>query len=149
MIKGLSYKNIALWLVLFSGLAVACKKKNQQVNNNPVPYTPVAISMYPNDPLNFDIQVVGGWKYIDGGLNGIIVYKKSEQEFVAIERTSSYLPDNKLAKVSVAKDNFTLRDTVSGSEWRIFDGSVTKAPAVWPLRVYGASYDGNLLRITN
>ncbi|MBX7228933.1 MAG: hypothetical protein K1X48_04930 [Burkholderiaceae bacterium] len=114
-----------------------------------MPYVSVGLNVYPGDPSNFDIQVIGGWKYLDGGLNGLVIYRKSEQEFVVLERTSSYLPNDKNAKVYVQKDNFTLRDTVSKSEWRIFDGEVTKAPATWPLRQYGATYDGNLLRISN
>lgn len=130
---------------------ISCKKKNKQsVSNNPVASVPVNVVLYPNDPLNFKIQAIGGWMYLDGkGVNGIIVYRKSQEEFVAIERTSSYLPDNAGAKVKVLSDNFTLRDTVSDSRWRILDGTVTKGPAEWALRLYGTSYDGNALRIVN
>lgn len=134
--------------IIFVFTGFSCKKKND-ISNHPVPYVPVALSVYPGDPSNFAIQAIGGWKYQDGGINGLIIYRKSEQEFVVLERTSSYLPDDNTARVVVQKDNFTLRDTVSGSEWRIFDGEVTKSPATWPLRLYGANYDGNLLRISN
>ena len=140
---------ISIFTLLASLLVFgACNKKNT-TNNHPVPYVAVALSVYPGDPSNFDLQAIGGWKYIDGGLNGLVVYRKSEQEFIVLERTSSYLPNDKLAKVYVQSDNFTLRDTISDSQWRIFDGEVTKAPATWPLRQYGANYDGNLLRISN
>lgn len=87
--------------------------------------------------------------YFSGGINGVVVYRKSEQEFVAIERSSSHLPNDPKASVQVQSNNFTLRDTISGSEWRIFDGTVTKGPAEWPLRLYGANFDGNALRVTN
>lgn len=137
-------------LFLFFVLILSsCNKKNQQANNNPVPSVPVYLNIYPNDPLYFKLQAIGGWQYIDGGINGIILYRKSEQEFVAVERTSSYYPNDPSAKVYVMNDNFTLRDTVSNSRWRIFDGTVTQPPATWPLRLYGTSYDGNLLRIMN
>jgi hypothetical protein len=138
---------ITIFLVSF-----ACNKKKNAPQNtaeHPVPYVAVDLTVYPNDPLNFSIQAIGGWKYINGGLNGIIVYRKSQQEFVALERTSAYLPDNAGAKVKVLSDNFTCRDTVSGSEWQIIDGTVTKGPAEWPLRLYGTNYDGNVLRIKN
>ena len=105
--------------------------------------------MYPNDPLNLAIQGIGGWMYVSGGLNGIIVYRKSEQEFVALERTSSSLPGNAKARAVVSGDNFTLRDTISGSKWQIIDGAVISGPAQWALRLYGTSYDGNALRIVN
>lgn len=87
--------------------------------------------------------------YHNVGVNGIIIYRKSQEEFVAIERTSSQLPNDTAARVYVQSDNFTLLDTVSHSRWRMFDGTVTKEPATWPLRLYATTYDGNLLRIVN
>ena len=110
---------------------------------------PVNLTVYPNDPLNFKLQAIGGWIYINGGINGIILYHKSPQEFIAIERTSSYLPDNPSAKVVVMSDNFTCRDTISDSRWQIIDGTVTKGPAQWGLRLYGTTFDGNVLKIKN
>ncbi|MBI2722812.1 MAG: hypothetical protein HYX39_11620 [Bacteroidetes bacterium] len=140
-------------LIITIGLIfAACNKKNktnQSQVNHPVPYVPVDITIYPNDPLNFKIQGIGGWQYFSGGINGLIVYRKSQQEFVAIERTSSYLPDNATAKAQVQSDNFTLRDTISNSKWQIVDAMVTNGPAQWPLRIYGTNYDGNTLRIRN
>lgn len=140
-------KIIAIGLILV--LAIACKKKTKNNADHPVPSIPVQITLYPNDPLNFKIQGIGGWMYVPGGLNGIVVYRKSDQEFIALERTSSQLPGNAKAAVQVLTDNFTLRDTISLSEWRIFDGTVTKGPAQWGLRLYGTSFDGNALRIAN
>ncbi len=135
-------------LALF--MFLGCKKNTTQNNvNNPVPSVTVQLNIYPNDPLYFKVQVVGGWTYIDGGIRGIVLYRKSEQEFVAVERTSSNDPNSDAARVVVMNDNFTLRDTLSDSRWRIFDGTVTKGPATWPLRLYGTSYDGNVVRIRN
>ncbi len=144
------FKSIVLILFAFVALLFACKKKtNNTVRDNPVPYAPVDMTIYPNDPLYFKIQAIGGWMYVNGGINGLIVYRKSQQEFVALERTSSYLPDNPAAKAKVMSDNFTLRDTISDSRWQIYDGTVTQGPAAWALRVYGTVYDGNSLRIRN
>jgi len=145
-------KRALLVIITISCILISCGKKNQpaqEIRNHPVPYVPVSIVMYPNDPLNFSLQSIGGWKYIGGGINGIIVYRKSQQEFIALERTSSYYPDNGAAKAKVLPDNFTCKDTISGSSWQIVDGAVMTGPAEWALRPYGTSYDGNVLRITN
>jgi hypothetical protein len=142
----------ALLLIITIFTLAACHKKKQptqQAANNPVPSIPVSITLYPNDPLNFKIQAIGGWMYYSGGINGIIIYRKSEQEFIALERTSSYLPNNAAAKVKVQPDNFTCKDTISGSKWQIIDGTVVNGPATWSLRLYGTTFDGNVLKIVN
>lgn len=127
-----------------------CKKKTTQKDvDHPVPSVPVSLNIYPNDPLFSKVQFVGGWMYIDGGINGIVVYRKTEEEFVALERTSPQSPNDPASRVFVMKDNFTLRDTVSDSRWRMFDATITKGPATWPLRIYGSSFDGNVLKIRN
>jgi hypothetical protein len=138
-----------IFYVMVIVLAIGCKKETKQEKDHPVPYVPVNITIYPNDPFNFKIQAIGGWMYIEGGINGIIIYRKSQEEFVALERTSSHLPDNPSAKVQVESDNFTLRDTISNSKWRIFDGTITQGPATWSLRLYGTSYASGALRISN
>lgn len=143
-------------LVLSSllGLFTFCKKKNKPVQDN-IAYQTVNITMYPNDPLySIQLGAVGGWVYINGGVNGIIVYRKtttnSSADFVAIERTSTALPDDPKALVKVQSDNFTLKDTISGSKWQIIDGAVMSGPATQNLRLYNAVFDGiNTLTIRN
>lgn len=141
-----------LFLLAVSSVFCFCKKKNQVQDN--IAYQTVNITIYPNDPLYFKLQTAGGWVYINGGVNGIIVYRKtatnSPTDFVAIERTSTYLPDDSDAKVKVQSDNFTLKDTVSNSKWQIFDGGVLSGPANVGLRLYNAQFDGiNTLKIRN
>lgn len=143
---------IQLIFYLLVLIIASCKKEQTTpvtVAQHPVPSVPVSISIYPNDPTNFALQAIGGWLYFSGGLNGIIVYRKSESEFVALERTSSSLPSISKARACVQVDNFTLLDSISGSKWQIIDGAVIHGPASWPLRLYGTSYDGNLLRVVN
>lgn len=137
----LSKINIYLF-VLSVGLFTGCKKNNTTQSN--VPYQPVYIKVYPNDPLNSKLQSVGGWIYVAGGVNGIIVYRQSQSgtsDFISIERTSTYLPNDANARVKVLSDNFTLKDTVSGSTWQINNGAVLNGPASLPLRQYATTYD--------
>jgi hypothetical protein len=138
-------------VVILCVLAVSCRKKATPVQNNGIPYVPVNLVIYPNDPLNIKIQTPGGWLYFNGGVAGIIVYRKSPSEFVALERASTYSPDNFDARVKVQADAFTLRDTISGSKWQIYDGAVISGPATLPLRIYNNTYDqsAGVLRITN
>lgn len=121
----------------------SCKKKAKTVQDN-IAYQTVNLTIYPNDALYFKLTAVGNWIYIRGGVNGIIVYRKAQNsaaDFVALERTSTQLPDNPDAAVKVQSDSFTLKDTISGSTWRIIDGAILGGPAQLPLRLYSTFYD--------
>jgi hypothetical protein len=143
-------KSIFNFFFFFLALLISCKRnKTQPLVNHPVPSVPVNVTIYPNDPLNFRIQAIGGWIYFNAGINGIIIYRKSNEEFIALERTSPHLPNDTAARVYVTKDNFSLLDTVSRSRWQIIDGAIIKEPTQWPLRLYGTSFNGNVLRIIN
>jgi hypothetical protein len=142
-----------LFLLVLLSVFSFCKKKNQTVQDN-IAYQTVNVTLYPNDPLYFKLQTAGGWVYYDNaGVNGLILYRKtatnSPTDFVALERTSTVLPNNPNAKVKVQSDSFTLKDTISGAKWQIFDGGIISG-ASQNLRLYNAVFDGiNTLTIRN
>jgi hypothetical protein len=143
---------IILTLVLSLFICLSCKKKKnaQQQQNYPIPYTPVNLTIYPNDATNFSLQAIGGWKYITGyGIQGLIIYRKTQTDFLAIERASPENPSVAASALKVQSDNFTLRDTVKNCKWQIVDGAPMNSTSKWQLRLYGTSYDGNVLRVTN
>lgn len=135
-------------LILFLAVS-SCKKKAKNTNYSNIPYVPINMTIYPNDPLNYKIQTPGGWLYFNGGVNGLIVYRKTPYDFVVLERTSTFDPNTFDARVKVQSDNFTCKDTLSGSKWQIVDGAVIAGPATLPLKIYASSYDGNALKIFN
>ena len=63
---------------------VSCHKNNQ----NPVPNIPVDITIDLGLPSYYSLQGVSGYAYVNGGSRGIIVYRKSLDEFVAFDRHS-------------------------------------------------------------
>lgn len=138
---------IVIVISILSFTLFNCKEKQREPD--PIPYQPVEITIYPNDPIYFKVQTIGGWLYLNGGVQGILLYRSTQTEFLAYERASTYLPDNAYALAKVQSDNFTCRDTVSNSKWQIIDGAVISGPATFPLRQYQTTYDGNALRIFN
>ena len=146
-------------LILFIGVVFctsfkSCKKNNQTDPDDSIPYQAVNLTIYPNDPLYFKVRTVGGWMYIDGGVNGIVLYRKtvtnSSSDFVAVERTSTYYPGDPYARVKVESDNLTLKDSISGSKWQIYDGVLISGPATQNLKLYTTVFDGiNTLTIKN
>lgn len=95
-------------------------------------------------PLRFD----NGYVYRAGGIRGIIVIRKSAQQYLAFERNCPYQPYDACAKVSMDRSGFFLVDTCCTTRFDLY-GQVTSGPARRPLRQYNTSLSGNLLYITN
>ncbi len=130
-------------LVFLSG----CQKEK----NHPVPSIPFDFQIDLSLPSYQPLTGVGGWSYVNGGLKGIIVYRKSMDEFVAWERQSPKDPEGSCSSGLVPNaDNFLqLDDPCSDATFSMYDGS-PMANSDWGLRGYRCEWDGsNLLRISN
>ncbi len=141
-------KIFACFLLFFVALIipVSCKK---DANKTPVPYASVDIYIYTSNPSYIAISVIGGWTYVSGGVRGILIYRKSNTEFIAFDRNCTYQPEDVCSTVVVDKTNIIATDTCCHSEFLLHDGSVLKAPASVPLKVYNNTFDGNVLHIYN
>lgn len=63
--------------------------------------------VYINNPSNLKLQSQGGWAYVDGGikgLEGIILYRNSENEFTAYDRSCPHLEPSECTIMDVSKD---------------------------------------------
>ena len=126
-------------------LLLACRKEQQ----GGVPLTTVDFQINVNNPAYIDLAVPGGWLYLTGGSLGIIVYRKSMDEFVAMDRHCTYQP-TELCKVHVDESEVIARDTTCcGSAFLLLDGSVTEGPAALGLQRYSTNFNGTTLRIFN
>jgi hypothetical protein len=116
-----------------------------------------------DDPIPFaafaDINIVltsypalssnGGYILVnDGGIRGIILYRKNATTYLAFERNCSYQPGNACATVDVHSSTLFMQDACCGSTFD-FDGNPTGPPAWRPLRQYYTSVSGNTLTITD
>lgn len=137
------------WLISFSLLFVlfisACKKNNPQNGNQANNGVFVNYTIYEGTPEFFNLQIPGGWIYINAGEKGIIVYRLSNQDFRAYERKCPH--DGHQCKV--LNDNSTIKDTVCNSTFSIIDGTLQSGPSQYSLYQYGAYYDGTMVKIQN
>lgn len=139
-----------LQFILFFSLILlfaSCKKNK----TNPVPSIPFDITIDINLPSYNSLINVGGWAYVAGGSKGIIVYRRSIEEFVAFDRHSPADPDGLCPEpLYTDPDNFlTLIDSCSTARFSLYDGSPISG-SDFGLRMYQTSYNGsNLLRIYN
>lgn len=132
---------------LFFGLLLfsSC---NKDPKNDIIPYVPVNINIYVSDPAFFELSVIGGFTYINGGSKGIVVYRQTQDVFLAFDRHCTYNV-NDACSVQADSSLVFLEDSCCGSSFMLFDGSVSKGPATIPLKQYATSFDGNVLLISN
>jgi hypothetical protein len=135
---------------------ISCDKDD--ANRQALP--PINISIDPNSTIYQEINVVGGWMYLDEQdealppSRGIIVYRLSTDQFLAFERTPPFKPDSccNASKTICSKllvdDYFPLVvDTCTMSSYLILDGSPVEGPSTMTLGMYVTEYYGELLYI--
>lgn len=136
---------VLLFLTIAVAITGGCKKND----DNGVPITGVDIYLYTNNPSFSNLYAVGGWTYITGGVRGILIYRKSNTEFMTYDRNCTYQSSEPCATVHVDATNILAVDTCCNSKFSIYDGSVTQGPAGLPLKAYNNTFDGNVLHIYN
>ena len=142
-------KKLIFGILLISFIAAdSCKKDSK---SEVIPKVYVDELLYLNEPQYVSLNTINNWTYVGGGNRGIIVYRKTSSDFIALDRTCTYDPDNSTAYIQVQSNNITAIDSTCGSKFQIFDGSVTHGPATRSLVQYHADYDAsaNTLHIYN
>jgi hypothetical protein len=119
-------------------------------NNQNIPYVPVNFDINLNLPSYTSLNYPGEHLIVQGGSKGIIVYRYTMDEFVVLDRHSTF--DVTLGcHVGVESDGITLSDEseCSDSKWIILDGSVLQGPATLPLHRYRTSWNPPILHVYN
>jgi len=139
-------RKITLIIILCAVWLSDCRKPdtNHQVPNVRVnEYIVLSLPQY--NTLNF----INGWVYLDGGYNGLIAFRVTEEEIKVYDRQAPYYVKDKCQVIVDSNSNVSCIDTCSGSQWLLLDGQILKGPASQPLRFYQTSFDGTHLSITN
>jgi hypothetical protein len=136
-------KHYWIFLLPLLFLNAKCDKGESQI-----PYRAVDFEINLNLPAYQDLVVPTGWLYVSGGSRGILIYRHTQDSFVAMDRHATYsVNDN--CRVEVLEDNITVEDPCSGSTWLIIDGSVMSGPATFPLQQYSTTWNPPVLRVYN
>lgn len=157
----MTYTNrLRIIFTLVLGVAImfqySCDKGDDPESD--IPYANINVVINPNSTLYQELNVVGGWmyyNYVNPPSRGLIVYRLSQEEFKAFERTP---PSNSNYCYNDATGEYTrllvddyypfIFDTCSEYTYQILDGSPF-SPATVPLKQYHTAYDGMNLYITN
>lgn len=134
----------ALFLLII--LSASCRKSKETTQ---VPLVSVNFYIYTTDPLYSSLQVNGGYVYYNAGSRGVIIYRKSQDEFRVYDRHCTYNISDPCGKVKVDANVITATDTCCGSSFSLTDGSVLKGPASSPLTSYPSTLEGHRLHVYN
>jgi len=140
--------NKIIFISLFFILSIfdGCRKKDEVVPNV---YVNFSIDLGSVQYLK--LATIGGWVYVTGGVNGIIIYHNSVNEFAAYDRTCPYHPNENNRIYIQTPDNIFAYDSVCHSRFSLLDGLPESGPAKAPLKYYNADYieASNMLHVYN
>lgn len=144
VIRIMKYCAIPILLFAFSFSAGCDKEHRERVPNVYVNFTiDITSGQYT------ELQLIGGWIYVTGGYRGIILYRNTMDEIVALDRTSTYKPETLGNQVFVEPGNPIAADTAGGMRYLLMDGSVIEGPVTIPLKRYRTSFNGLMLSVFN
>jgi hypothetical protein len=92
-----------------------------------------------------ELQGIGELSYIlvDGGVNGLIVYRETGNIFHVYDRTCTQWPEHNAAVEDDESGSFVLVCPECGSQFSILlNAEPIKGPAVFGLKEYVSSFDG-------
>lgn len=123
----------------------SCKKDGYEF-----PYTPVNLYLYPNNAEYNGLHFAGGTSYIDGGINGILIFHDYFDNYIAYDRACTNDPLNSCEQIYIDEENTNkLLCYCCDSEYFIFDGAATQGPTNYALHRYKTTFDGVTLRVFN
>lgn len=135
--------------------------------NPDYPNAVINFTIYPNSLQYQELNYVSGWLYLtpvpETTSRGIIVYRVSENEFLAYDRLAPNYPyacDDSFGNTSRLFVDFPfVVDSCNNAYYNILNGQIVVAEPdmvpnfpldlVYPLFQYHTTYDGNKLTITN
>ena len=102
-----------------------------------------------NYPQYQRLKLDGGFVYIEGGLHGIILYRASENSYIAYERACPHHPEEACAVVQVDGSTLFMVDHCCKSTFNFPEGQPTGGPAQRSLYRYQIEPSGATLKITD
>lgn len=136
------FRNASLLLCVLMLLSMACGKEKQPN----IPYIYVEKILYPN---SMDYIAPGGYRYVNAGYRGVVVYRLFDDQFMVFERCCPYDPEKAGAFIKVEHSGTTAVDSICMSKFILLDGSPFSGPSPFALKQYRWDYDGERLHIYN
>ena len=100
-------------------------------------------------PQYSEINITGNAFFIEGGVEGIIIFKDVGDNFKIYDRNCSYEPSSMCAKIDSISSGIAFCGCCSSAFLISSSGEAINAPAILPLKKYSWSLSNNILHIYN
>ena len=100
-------------------------------------------------PQFSEINITGNSIFIQGGVEGLIIYGDIGESFKIYDRNCSYEPSSSCAKIDSISSGIAFCGCCSSAFLINSSGEAINAPAILPLKQYQWSFSNNILRIYN
>jgi len=112
-----------------------------------IPFNDIVINI--SLPEYAPLRVNTGFAEINGGVRGIILYRRDQNNIIAYERNCSFQPNNACATVNVHPSTLFMTDPCCSSNFSFENGLPTSGLAWRPLNRYRTIFDGFTLTVTD
>jgi len=102
-----------------------------------------------NLPENSDLVIPGNSIFVEGGVEGIIVYHGFGEDYKVYDRNCSYEPCLACSQIDSVNSGIAYCGCCTSAFLISNSGEAINAPALLPLKQYNWSLNNNILRIFN
>lgn len=136
------FKNITIYLLFFSLLSCS---SNENLENC-IQSLPLNITSDLNNPSLINVQIPGGYAFLNGGNKGILLFNKNGTDFVAFDRLCPTRDCNE----PMTFENRLLTCSCDNGTYSVdFGGAPQKEGFQCPAIEYRVIVNGSTIRITN
>ena len=132
-------------------LLVGCDSKDDYIQDVYVNfYVDLTLPEY-NDPENMygNIGVPGNSIFVNGGVEGIIIYHGFGENYAVYDRNCSYEPSLSCSVIDSVDSGIAYCGCCSSAFLLSSTGEAINSPALLPLKAYPWSVNNNILHITS
>jgi hypothetical protein len=135
---------LSLYILIISLLIASCNSKDDYIAEV---YVNILIDL--SLPEYSDLQVSGNSIFIEGGVEGIIIYHGVGDDYKVYDRNCSYEPSLACSHIDSVNAGIAYCGCCTSAFLLGQDGAAANSPALLPLKEYYFTLSGNQMRISN
>jgi len=141
-----SIRQISLFIIILGSALILSSCETNKGELIPVKTVDIYLLLY----ADLGNMGIGSSKLISGGVNGIVLYRESDLEFYAYDRTCTMFPEHNEAVIENPDWDGVFECPECSSTFLLMNGAEPNSgPARYPLVQYNTSIQGDVLHIYN